>query len=454
MDVLHNIVEQQVAHEAANAFALSNEAAIQEYCGQTHHAHIKSSMRAYVSVGQPISSAIDLFWNAVADYLPPDPLNPGSIKLARGSLRHYSCSASQWSPPNTGWEAEEKWARNISNLGWHLFLYTTPMNRKGLLYDGTDERFIPGPAGIWRHRLWAGGSIDLHPTLAKDTFSHRSQHIVERPVELRIVGANQVPEKLFVTVSKRLYSIEGRARRDGYNVPGLLQWLSDDFVKSDLPTALFGPYLEEKYTLCFLRNPPRLSNEGVASRVIAPPRQPRFSHTLTPDRHLLFWWSSLSYNAHLIHLDKSFARDEYGAKDLVVHGPLTLMLVLEWFHRQITRYVLDRELPRFDLVSIDYKCLAPLFVDEPMTLCTKPTKFPTPGTLAESWEVWVQKDVGEGVQSMAFKGTIKLRTEIQSKAESEQQKRSRFGDATDDDTDPVAAAEDAPGNEFRSPFFS
>lgn len=439
---LDNRVEYDVRDEVREAFALDTTSMIHDFCGQTHHPHITTSMKAKVDVLHHNHTAIEHFWSAVSDYLPRDVLTTGTILLPTGKTRHYSYS---WGSSSSG--DNQFYGTNLMNLGWHLFLYTNAIKQHRLLYDGTDIDFLPGPASIWRYRLWAGGSINLYGRVGSDLNRDRAQHRVERPVDLRIVGADQVPEKLFVTVSKRFYQLQDTMSPQQYNVPGVLNELGRDPVHDNYGSLVAGPYLEEKYTLCFLRNPPSLSGKGVATKVIPPPRQPKFSHTLTPDRHLLFCWSALSYNAHLIHLDKQFAREEYGAKDLVVHGPLTLVLVLEWFHRQITKYALERQLSRFHLMSIDYKCLAPLYVDEPMTLCTKPSKFPTPGTLAESWEVWVERDLGDGLKSVAFKGTIKLRTENEPKNKGEH--RAKMPDRTDDEPEAVVTEPE----EFKSPFF-
>lgn len=441
---LDNSLELALEQASRQALGLSTESVIDGFCGQTHHPHVSSFMRAYLSVNYINTNAVRQFWDAFLNHLPLDPLNNAYITTPRGKLAH---NAYTWASSRDG----PLYSRNIANMGWHLFFFTTPILGQRLLFDGTDARFLPGPSAVWRYRLWAGGSINLYRMFGKPIYENFAQHQLERPVDLRIVGANQTPEKLFVTVSKRFYQMAGKLKPAEQTVPGILKYLKKDPEYNSVGIQTGGPYLEEKYTLCFLREPPNLGGKGVATKVIAPPIQPKFSHTLTPDRHLLFCWSALSYNAHLIHLDKSFAQKEYGAKDLVVHGPLTLMLILEWFQREITRYAIERQLSRFHLKSIEYKNLAPLFVDEPMTLCTKPSKFPTPGTLADSWEVWVQKDLGDGLKSMAFKGTIKLNVEVDPKIkDTHNYKRLQSSNIPKADT-PVN--QDNQGNRFKSPFF-
>lgn len=236
--------------------------------------------------------------------------------------------------------------------------------------------------------------------------------MVERPIDIRIVGQGN-PERVFVVVRKSFHAIENKVPADLYGENKILEMLSSRPAYSRSsetgdtgPFLVAGPLFEEDYTLCFLRDPPSFSRSS--TKVLRPPGNAKFTHTLVPNRHLLFCWSSLTYNAHLIHLDPVFARQEYGASDLLVHGPLTLFLVLEWFLRQLSTYAKNNELRTFHMRSINYKNLLPLYVDQPMKLCMKPSEFPKPGELAPKWDVWIEKDLEDGVSTMAFRGEIEL----------------------------------------------
>ena len=48
-----------------------------------------------------------------------------------------------------------------------------------------------------------------------------------------------------------------------------------------------------------------------------------------PDTRLLFRYSALTFNAHRIHYDLPYAREEEGYPALVVHGPLTTTLLVD-----------------------------------------------------------------------------------------------------------------------------
>jgi len=57
------------------------------------------------------------------------------------------------------------------------------------------------------------------------------------------------------------------------------------------------------------------------------------SARVTIDETLLFQFSALTYNAHRIHYDRDWARAE-GYADLVVHGPLQVLLMAELLRHQ------------------------------------------------------------------------------------------------------------------------
>lgn len=53
------------------------------------------------------------------------------------------------------------------------------------------------------------------------------------------------------------------------------------------------------------------------------------SRMVQPDPALLFRFSAITFNAHRIHYDRPYATDVEGYPGLVVHGPLTAILLME-----------------------------------------------------------------------------------------------------------------------------
>jgi 3-methylfumaryl-CoA hydratase len=75
--------------------------------------------------------------------------------------------------------------------------------------------------------------------------------------------------------------------------------------------------------------------------------------TVAPDPILLFRFSALTFNAHRIHYDRSYATTVEGYPGLVVHGPLTAVMLLELLrsrtHRTVTAFTFRGQAPLFDL---------------------------------------------------------------------------------------------------------
>jgi len=87
-----------------------------------------------------------------------------------------------------------------------------------------------------------------------------------------------------------------------------------------------------------------------------------WSLDLTTDPVLLFKFSALTFNGHRIHYDRDYAQAEEGYPDLVVHGPLTALLLAE-----LARARSDRPLRQFS-----FRALAPLFVGDTLRLRGEP----------------------------------------------------------------------------------
>jgi len=107
--------------------------------------------------------------------------------------------------------------------------------------------------------------------------------------------------------------------------------------------------------------------------------KPDWVSTFHPDTTLLFRFSALTFNGHRIHYDLEYARREEGYPNLVVHGPLTAILLQQF----ATGHGSGRRLARFD-----FRAVSPLFVDRPFTLEGR-------GENERSLAVWARGPDGE-----------------------------------------------------------
>lgn len=122
-------------------------------------------------------------------------------------------------------------------------------------------------------------------------------------------------------------------------------------------------------------------------------QEPDFEVKITPTNHLLFRFSALSFNAHSIHLDPQYTREVEGYRDLLVHGPLTLVLMLEVLRSQL--------LPGEMIARFEYRNLAPLVIGEECRVCVKK------GEGGGKWDVWiVGKEGGLAVRGKAVVGVV------------------------------------------------
>ena len=227
-------------------------------------------------------------------------------------------------------------------LGWHWLYFKDPVRASRLGPDGHERRGTFMPEIDLPRRMWAGGTLR----------SLRPARIGVR-AELRS-GIREVEEKrgksgrlVFVTVGHTLL-------QDGHAC------------------------VEEEQVIVYREAGRRLATAPArreASRVPSPaptaaspmppapsPGPAAWTDTFVPTPVTLFQFSALTYNGHRIHYDHPYVTGREGYRGLLVHGPLTALLLLDAAQRHAARPV-----SRFR-----YRALSPLFADEPIALVGRP----------------------------------------------------------------------------------
>jgi 3-methylfumaryl-CoA hydratase len=123
----------------------------------------------------------------------------------------------------------------------------------------------------------------------------------------------------------------------------------------------------------------------------APRREPApadvpWRRRVTPDPVLLFRFSALTFNSHRIHYDRPWAMDVEGYPGLVVHGPLTSTLLVD-FARDSN--------PGRTFLTYTTQARAPLFDTAPFELRGRPTA----GAGALLWAVTPEGTVAMSAQA-------------------------------------------------------
>ena len=296
---------------------------------------------------------------------------------------------------------------------------------RNYLLDGTDNFHWPGPP--YNSRVWAGGSItwdaDAHPIV----FCSPNAYVTSAPWH---------PKNLYKSTVKQLVCQEAIISAPSADVVkngehrNLKVRTQRIYGISDASTRMgediTNPTITEYRDLVFLPTKTAAEAEKTLAcpdRVIKPAISPDFSHKLTPQQPLLAEFSALTHNAHRIHLDRSYAREE-GFRNLVVHGPLSLYLMIRYLEIVLSRHFENQG----KIVQLDYRNLAPLFCDEEMTICLRkqvaetlaagesasapsasaPAEDQAPRLKKEGkeqiWDVWITGKEG----GYAVKGTAKV----------------------------------------------
>jgi 3-methylfumaryl-CoA hydratase len=176
-------------------------------------------------------------------------------------------------------------------LLWHWLYFLPDLGRSALGPDGHPRRglFFPPISG---RRMFAGANVRVPGTL----------RVGDHATQIREIAS--VEEK------------EGRT--------GPLFFVR---VEVSIHTPR-GPVLEETQTIVYTDAPPAVGADSSPAVPDAP-----WQSAVPTDPALLFRFSALTFNAHRIHYDHDYATGVEGYQGLVVHGPLTAILLADMASR-------------------------------------------------------------------------------------------------------------------------
>lgn len=204
--------------------------------------------------------------------------------------------------------------------GWQWLYFATRARWSELGPDGHPRRgdFLP-PIALPR-RMFAGGRMSFHRPI-------RIGERISREGEIVAVDekSGRSGRLAFVTVRYRISGEHGLAVEE-----------EQDIVYREQSSAT--------------ARPPAVAAELGADD---------WRRVIEPDPVLLFRFSALTFNGHRIHYDHPYVTEVEGYPGLVVHGPLTAMLLLELCR--------DNSGGR-PLSSFQFRARRPLFVTAPFTV--------------------------------------------------------------------------------------
>lgn len=234
--------------------------------------------------------------------------------------------------------------------GWHVLYFLPRFRPEELRPDGSpiDAGVVP-PMPLPR-RMFAGERLRFHRPLRVGEAVRRETELADIALKTGATGT-----LVFATVVSRLFTPEGLALE------------------------------EERRTVFREEVAPGTRNQ--APRREAPPADASWRRRVEPDPVLLFRFSALTFNSHRIHYDRPWAMDAEGYPGLVVHGPLTSTLLID--------FARDHQ-PGRAFLGYSTQARAPLFDTAPFELRGRPTP---DGRGCELWAVTPEGTVAMSAQA-------------------------------------------------------
>ena len=276
----------------------------------------------------------------------------------------------------------------------HLVYFEPTKPSSVMLADGTNPDQSPGDPFV--RRMWAGGRVLYNED--KPFYLNGGRAVCAEFIQDVSFKGREGQEKVFVGVERR----HAMASEDEISLFGSA--VANEQAQLDLDHKIrqrlwrdqgsdFGPCcIVETRNIVFMRS--RTEKEAAVEaqkakdKILKPQHNPDWSYTITPDPKLLFRFSALTFNAHAIHLDPQYSKDVEGHRERLLHGPLSYTFMVSLLQRELRRLGDER------ITQVEYRNLAPLYCNEPVTFCGAKTG-------DHKWEIWTQTPEG----GIAVKGT-------------------------------------------------
>ena len=202
-------------------------------------------------------------------------------------------------------------------LAWHWLYFHDAINTQELAEDGHEKlgRFIP-PVPL-EHRMWAGGRLQFIKPLVVDTVAQKQSQVTKVTPKIGRSGP-----LCFVEVEHQVWQHQQQAVR-------------------------------EIQTIVYRQS---ISNSRPVKAVKSNTEKSDIRWHIKPNALMLFRYSALTFNSHLIHYDSYYCQ-QHGYPHLIVHGPLNATLLLYVFEQHLQQNNSSQKLCEFT-----YQAKAPLFL--------------------------------------------------------------------------------------------
>jgi 3-methylfumaryl-CoA hydratase len=207
--------------------------------------------------------------------------------------------------------------------GWLALYFLPRFSPDELRPDGSPRDAGVVPAMPLPRRMFAGESVRFHRQLRIGDPVRRETELADMSVKSGGTGT-----LVFATVLSRVFGPDGLA-------------------------------VEEERRTVF-REEVKAGERNQAPRREPAPADAPWRREVTADPVLLFRFSALTFNSHRIHYDRSWAMETEGYPGLVVHGPLTTTLLIDFARdcnpgRTVRSYVTQARAPLFDTAPFELR---------------------------------------------------------------------------------------------------
>ncbi|CAI7614142.1 unnamed protein product [Penicillium manginii] len=237
--------------------------------------------------------------------------------------------------------------------GYHLVYFTPDFLETDLGADGTDASY--NPESPFTRRMWAGGEVTWpHDTQGKPNPLRVGQQVTEttRVLSAEAKVVKKTGEDMVVVGVEKEFSNE-----NGISVIDRRNWV----FRKALPTPSTSSAPGKSSSL-----PPSTSHLTTPSHTSSAILTEGNTHTRTllQTPVTLFRFSALTFNPHKIHYSLPWAREVEGHKDIVVHGPLNLISILDLWRDIRGKTQAAEEAPLLVPQRISYRATSPLYAGD------------------------------------------------------------------------------------------
>ena len=211
--------------------------------------------------------------------------------------------------------------------GWQILYFLPRLGPDELRPDGSALDSGVVPSMPLPRRMFAGECLRFHQPIRIGDTLRRETELTD--LSLKTGGTGTL---VFATTVSRIFTRDGLA-------------------------------LEEERRTVF-REEVKAGARNQAPRREPAPTDVSWRRSVAPDPVILFRFSALTFNSHRIHYDRAWAMEVEGYPGLVVHGPFTSTMLID-FARDSN--------PGRELASYTTQARAPLFDTKPFELRGRPT---------------------------------------------------------------------------------